>query len=432
MTATASKSEAEFSRARKVSPGGVHTSLRNVPPHLAFVRAAGAYLWDADGHQYVDYHCAFGPIVLGHCHATVRDEVMRALSDLDLVGVGIIPPEVQLSEKIVEHVPSAEMVLLCNSGSEATYHALRVARAATGRLTILKFQGCYHGWHDSVLRNIISTPDQLGKIDAGSAGMMPEALEHTLVARFNDLEDVEVKLKQHPGQVAAIIVEPIPHNVGTLLPDPQFLSGLRRLADEHGALLIFDEVITGFRHALGGIQAITGVTPDLTALGKALANGYPIAALAGRRAIMERFNTRVGGDVFFAGTFNGGVVGSVAALATIRIMESEPVHDRLFALGERMRRGLGEIVERLGIPAIVTGFGSVYTVYFMEGPVRSFEDLLRNDGDRYVRYRRALIDRGVFEMPTNLKRACVSYAHTESDVDETLNIAEDALRVVAN
>ena len=414
--------------AESVAPGGVHTSLRNVEPHTSFVRAQGSRIWDADGNEFIDYHCAFSPIVLGHCDPRVLSRATEAAATSDLYGVGVTPYEIELCTKIVEHVPSAEMVLLCNSGSEATYHALRVARAVTGRTKIIKFQGCYHGWHDYVLRNTLSAPDRIYQRDPGSEGMLQQAIDETLVCRFNDLDDVEAKLAANRDQVAAIIIEPIAHNVGALLPQPGFLAGLRELSDRYGAVLIFDEVITGFRHAIGGYQKIVGVTPDLTTMGKAIANGYPIAALAGKRSIMERFNTRTGGDVFFAGTFNGATLTTAASLAVIEIMESEPVHDHLFRLGERMRQGLTEIVERMGIKAQAAGFGSVYTLYFMDGPIVSYEDLLRNNAQLYVDYRRGLIARGIWEMPMNVKRSVVTYAHTLGDIERTLQAAEDTLK----
>jgi glutamate-1-semialdehyde 2,1-aminomutase len=342
--------------------------------------------------------------------------------------MGTTDLEIRLAQKIVEHVPCAEKVLLCNSGSEATYHAIRLARAVTGRKKILKFQGCYHGWHDYVLRNTLSAPEKIGARDPGSAGMLDEAVDATLVAEFNDLDGVERVFQTHRGEVAAIIIEPIPHNIGSVMPAPGFLEGLRDLARDQGALLIFDEVITGFRHSLGGYQKLCGVTPDLATFAKAMANGFPIAAVCGRGELMDRFNTNPGGDVFFAGTYNGHAVGCAASLATIEVMETENVHARLFELGERMRRGLAEIAARLKLKAIVAGFGSVYVLYFMEGPIRNYTDLMANDADRFIRYRRGLIERGVFEMPLNLKRACVGFSHTEADVDRILHTAEDVLK----
>ena len=417
-----------FAIAREHVPGGVNSALRNTPPNIVFRKAAGALLVDVDGNEYIDYHAAFGTALLGHNHSAVRRRVAEALDACLLAGAGTTELEIELARKICQHIPSAQKVLLCNSGSEATFHALRVARAFTGRKRIIKFQGCYHGFHDYVLRNVTSPADKVGKLDPGSAGILPEALENTLVCNFNRLDEVERAFADHRGQVAAVIVEPIAHNIGCLMPRSGFLGGLRELTTAHGALLIFDEVITGFRHHLGGYQAIAGVTPDLTTLGKAMANGFPIAAVCGKAEIMDRFQTRPGGDTYFAGTFNGNAVGCAAALATIEILEREPVHQHIFDLGERLRKGLREIHQRLGVPATVAGFGSIFVTYFMDGPAETYPDLLANDPERFVEYRRRLIDRGVFKMPTNLKRAHISFAHTEDHAARMLQAVEDVLK----
>ena len=426
------RSEALLARASRVAPGGVHTSIRRSDPNLSFARAEGAYIYDLDGNRYIDYHAAFGPFVLGHCYPAVTERVREAIGRADLFGTGATELEAELAEKIVRHVPSAEKVLFCNAGSEATYHAIRVARAVTGRRLIVKFQGCYHGWHGYVLRNTLSAPEMVGRPDPGSAGMLDEEIDSTLVCAFNDLADVERVVAAHPGQVAAIILEPIPHNVGALLPKQEFLEGLRRLCDREGMLLIFDEVITGFRHDLGGYQRVCGVTPDLTTMGKAMANGFPIAALAGRADVMDRFNTNPGGDVFFAGTYNGHASSVAASLATIEELETGKVHEHIFRLGDRMRAGLQELVDKLDLLGVVTGFGSIYTLYFMDGPAESYTDLLRNDAHLYVGYRQKLIERGIFELPMNLKRNHISYSHTDADVDETLAAAEASLRELFN
>lgn len=420
-------SERLFAEACRMVPGGVNSSVRNTLPHLVFKQAEGARLVDVDGNEYIDYHGAFGPLLLGHNHPHVRRKVVEALQTCILPGAGTTELEIQVARKIQEHFPSAEKVLLCTTGSEATFHAIRVARAFTGRKKIIKFQGCYHGVHDYLLCNVSSPADKVGKLDPGSAGMLPEVLENTLVCAFNNLREVEATLAAHRHQVAAVILEPIAHNVGCVLPKPGFLDGLRELCSAHGAVLIFDEVITGFRHHLGGYQTICGVTPDLTTLGKAIANGFPLAALCGRAAIMDRFTTRPGGDTYFAGTYNGNGVGCAAALAAIEILEREPVHQHVFRLGERLRQGLREIHARLGIPATVAGFGSIFLTYFLEGPIESYSDLLRNHSERFVEYRRRLLERGIFKMPLNLKRCHISYAHTDEHVDRTLEVCEDVL-----
>ena len=415
-------------RAAAYIPGGVNTCRRRSEPQLCFERGEGAYLWDLEGRRYIDYHAAYGAIFLGHSHPAVTERVSRAMRERVLFGVGVTEAEVELAGKIVQHVPSAERVVVCNSGSEATYHAIRLARGVTGRQKIVKFQGSYNGFHDSVLRNVLSVPERVGRRDPGSAGMLEAAIDATLVCRYNDLEDVERAFRAAPGEIAALIIEPVGHNSPGILPEPGFLEGLREICDREGALLIFDEVISGVRHGLGGFQAICGVTPDLTTLGKAIANGFPIAAVAGRTDHLERFNTTRDGDVHFGGTYNGNAIGVEAALATIDHLETHPVHEHVFRLGRRMREGLAAIGAEVGVPVYAGGYGSLFVLCFMEGPLRSYEDVLRNDAALFGRYRRELVARGVFEMPESLGRSHISAAHTDDDIDRSLEAARDALR----
>jgi glutamate-1-semialdehyde 2,1-aminomutase len=428
MTASAALLDA----ASEVIPGGVNTCRRRSDPRICFRRGEGAYLEDLDGRWYVDYHAAYGAVFLGHSHPAVTERVSRAMRDTVLFGVGVTEAEVALARKIVEHVPSVEQVVVCNSGSEATYHAIRLARGVTGRQRIVKFQGCYNGFHDYVLRNVLSAPDRVGRRDPHSAGMLDAAIEATLVCRFNDLDDVRSTLERHGEDVAAVIVEPFAHNSPGLLPHESFLPGLRALCDESGVLLIFDEVITGFRHHIGGVQAITGVLPDLTTMGKAIANGFPLAAIGGRRVHMERFNTRPEGDVHFGGTYNGNAIAVEAGLATIEQLEDGRVHEHVFALGDRMRAGLAEIAARAGVPAVVGGYGSLFVLCFMEGPLESYEDVLRNDDELFGRYRRELVARGIFEMPESLGRSHIGASHSKADVDRSLEAAEEAVRAAVD
>ncbi len=415
-------------RGARVTPGGVNTARRKIDPPLCFRRGAGASVEDVDGNVYLDYHAAYGAVLLGHSWPAVTARVHEAAQTAVLFGVGTTELEVEVAEQIVAHVPSAEQVAFCNSGSEATYHAVRLARAISGRSKLLKFQGLYHGFHDAVLRNVISAPERIGRRDPMSAGMLDSTIDATLVCRYNDLDDVRATLEAHAGEVAAVIVEPIAHNSPSILPHDGFLAGLRALCDEHGALLIFDEVITGLRHHIGGYQAICGVLPDLTTLGKALGNGYPVAAVAGRAEHLERFNTTATGDVAFAGTTNGCGVSLAAASVVMRTLEERNVHEHLFRLGERMREGLRRIAAEAGVPVVVSGYGSLYVMLFMEGPLDSYDDVLRNDHDLFVRYRRELVRRGVFEMPENIGRNHIGFSHTEDDIDRTLEVARDALR----
>ena len=414
-------------RAAAVIPGGVNSGQRRVPglEDLVVRATSGATFTDAEGRTYTDYHAAFGPPLLGHNDPDVDAAVAATARSVGLMGVGVTPVEIELAERLCALVPSVERVLLTETGSEATFHAIRVARAATGRRHVIKFQGCYHGWHDAVAMNVISLPENVGRRDPLSKGVLPEVTEATIVCRFNDAEDVERALTEH--DVAAIILEPIPHNIGAVLPEDGFLERLRELATKHGTVLVFDEVITGFRHALGGFQSIAGVTPDLTTLGKAMGNGWPISALGGSAELMDMFSTTPGRPAFFAGTFNGHPPTAAAALATIEKLQREPVHEHVFSLGERTRRGLEELYGRLEIPAVVSGFGSVFLTYFLEGPVRSYDDLLTNDVELFVGYRRELMKEGIFELPLNLKRSHFSYAHTDADVDRLLEATEVAV-----
>ena len=424
------KSKSIYDRATKVIPGGVNSATRRMSQPYAWEWAEGAYIRDADGNTYLDYHAAFGPIVLGHNDPGVNAAVAEALKGPDMVGVGITEQEIRLAEKVVEHVPSAEMALAFTSGSEATYMAVRLARGVTGRKKLVKFQGTFHGWHDYLLMNIASPPDKIGKKDPGSAGQLADAIDNTLVLPFNDLPAVEQAIAENPNEIAAIFMEAIPHNIGCVLPRQDFVEGLRRLCDQHGIVLVFDEVITGFRHGLGGYQAVLGVNPDITTMAKAIANGYPCAIIAGKAELMTQFNTAPGGKVFVGGTYNGHPVGSAAALATVAALEDGTVHERTFRLGERMRTGLADIAGRLGIEMVSAGYGSVFTPYFMSGKVERYEDLLANDTARDVAFRQGMCERGIFMLPLPIKRNHISAAHTDADIDRTLETAEEVLKAM--
>jgi glutamate-1-semialdehyde 2,1-aminomutase len=422
---TAARSLAE--RAAAAIPGGVNSGQRRVPglEELVVVGTSGAAFTDADGNTYTDYHAAFGPPLLGHNDPDVDGAVAAIAGEVGNMGVGVTPIEIELAERLCAHVPSLEKVLLTATGSEATFHALRLARTVTGRRHVIKFQGCYHGWHDAVAMNVISPAERVGGKDPLSQGILPEVLDATIVLPFNDADAVEQALAAH--DVAAVILEPIPHNIGAVLPKPGFLERLRELTARAGTVLVFDEVITGFRHGLGGYQEIAGVTPDLTTLGKAMANGWPVSALGGRADLMDLFSTTPGRPAFFAGTFNGHPATSAAALATIEKLEREPVHEHVFRLGQRARTELQALYDRLRVPAVVSGFGSVFVSYFLEGPVERYDDLLRNDVDLFVGYRRELMRHGIFELPLNLKRSHFSYAHSDADVDRLLEATEAAV-----
>ena len=416
-------------RARAVIPGGVNSAQRQFPgvEDLVIVSSSGSTLTDAAGRTYTDYHAAYGPPVLGHNDPDVNRAAAAAARRLDHPGLGVTPYEIELSERLVDMVPSVEKVLLTTSGTEATFHAVRVARAATARRYLVKFQGCYHGWHDAVAMNVISPPDRLGCKDPISDGILPEVLDSTIVVPFNDSEAVERTFESYEGRLAAVILEPLVHTIGCILPLPGFLRRLRELCTAHGTVLVFDEVITGFRHGMGGYQALAGVTPDLTTLGKSMSNGYPIAALGGRTDLMDLFSTTPGRPAFFGGTFNGHPATVAAALATLDKLENEPVHDHIFRLGKRARQGLRDLWESLDVDAVVTGFGSTFVTYFMRPPVEQYADLLRNDADLFTGYRLELLRHGILETPLNLKRSYLSYAHDEADVDTLIEATGEAV-----
>ncbi len=413
-------------RANAVIPGGVSSANRALPWPLVAQAAQGAYFTDADGKRYLDYHAAFGPLILGHNHDAVNEAVRQATHSIDLMGAGVTLPEIELAETLCRLVPSAERVLFTNSGSEATFAALRLARAVTGRQKIVKFQGTYHGWHDAVAMNVITPPERMGTRDPLSLGMLPGVVENTIVLPFNDVEAIRQTLEREGESIAAILVEVLPHNIGCVIPTLDFLQTLREESNRHGCLLIFDEVITGFRHDLGGYQKLCGVTPDLTTFAKAMANGYPIAAIAGKAAFMDRFAP--GGGVFFAGTYNGHPVNATAALTTIDVLRDGTIHLHCFELAERAALGLEAIARDIGIAMTVARFGSVFVPYFMEGPVSSYADLLRNDTSADVAFRTAMCEQGIFMLPTALKRNHISAAHTAEDIDRTLECAREVLR----
>ncbi len=418
-------------RASAVIPGGHLSPSRRLGHPYVFVRASGAHLYDADGNAHVDFHCGFGANVLGHCHPAVAARIREVGDRIDLVGAGMMDLEVEAAEALVAAIPCAEQVAFCSSGSEATYHALRLARAATGRTKIIKFQGGYHGWHDYVAMNVQSAAGAIGDYDPISAGILADAARHTIVLRYNDAEAVEACLKARGHEVAAIIIEPIAHNVGSVIADRAFLEALRRMTREHGVVLIFDEVITGFRHALGGYQSLVGVTPDLATFGKAAASGYPLGLVAGRRDLLERVGRGGDGAVFMGGTFNGTPASLAALLATLDELRKPDTYRRLFELGDYLRRQLDGIFQRTGVEAQAAGFGSVWLPYFFKGDYRCYEDLLANDDRLDLAFRQAMVARRYISQPLPLKRLYLSLSHTRALVDEALDDMETILRDLA-
>jgi glutamate-1-semialdehyde 2,1-aminomutase len=412
-------------RARALFPGGVNSPVRAFRgvggEPFVVERGEGSRIWDADGREYIDYVLSWGPLVLGHAPAAV----LAALTDAMRRGTSFGIPtelEVQLGERIVERMPHVEMLRFVSSGTEATMSAVRVARAATGRDVILKFDGCYHGHADSFLVRAGSGVATLGL--PNSPGV-PDALAAlTIVAPFNDLGAVESLLRAHA--VAAIIVEPVVGNAGFIAPDSAFLPGLRTLADRYGALLIFDEVMTGFRIAFGGARERFGATPHLTTLGKVIGGGLPVAAYGGRADLMQQ--VAPSGSVYQAGTLSGNPLAMAAGIATLDGL-TPVVHEQIALRTARLVHGLREIAARRGVPFTADCAGSMWGFFFRAEPVRSFTDAKTSDVDRFKRFFHAALDRGVYLAPSAFEAAFMSAAHTDEDIADTLNRLDEAMAV---
>jgi glutamate-1-semialdehyde 2,1-aminomutase len=385
-------------------------------------RAEGARLVDVDGRSYLDFLGSWGPLILGHAAPAVVEAVVEAAQRGTSYGAPTAG-EVEMAEVISAAVPSMEMVRLVSSGTEAAMSAIRLARGATGRDVIVKFDGCYHGHADSLLVKAGSGGATFGVPD--SLGVPAALAALTLTAPFNDLEAVRRLFSARGGEIAAVIVEPVSGNMGVVPPAPGFLAGLRELCRTHGALLIFDEVITGFRVARGGAQARYGVRPDLTCLGKIIGGGLPVGAYGGSRALMERVAPL--GGVYQAGTLSGNPLAVAAGLATIRALEDPAVYDRLERLGRMLERGIAEAAAGAGVPLTVNRVGSMLTAFFTEGPVTDFASAKRADTVRYARFFHAMLEQGVFLAASQFEAVFVSLAHTERDLEEAVLACRRAL-----
>ena len=422
------RSEELFEQAVKVLPGGVNSPVRayravGMAPRF-ITKADGPFIWDEDGKRYIDYVCSWGPMILGHNHPVIREAVEKAVKD----GLSFGAPtrrEVEIAQLMVELVPNIEMVRMVNSGTEAVMSAVRLARGATGRDKIIKFEGCYHGHSDCLLVNAGSSA--LAGGHPSSAGVPEDIVKHTLTAQFNDLASVEELLNAWPGQVACIIVEPVAANMGVVGPAPGFLEGLRALCDKSGALLIFDEVITGFRLALGGAQAYYGVRADLVTFGKIIGGGMPVGAYCGSRALMEQVAPC--GPVYQAGTLSGNPVAMAAGLAQLTYLKEHPeVYTDIAAKGEYLASGLRAAAEKAGVPVAVNQVGSLLAPFFTPTAVTRFVDAKGSDVERYARYFRGMLEGGVSLAPAQFEAMFVSGAHTRAELDATLAAAEEALR----
>ncbi|MGH7672391.1 MAG: glutamate-1-semialdehyde 2,1-aminomutase [Gemmatimonadales bacterium] len=423
---TSSRSAELFERAKGVLPGGVNSPVRafravgGTPFFVA--RAAGCRLTDADGTSYVDYVCSWGPLILGHVHPAVLDAVRHAAA-LGWTYGAPCAAEIELAEEVRRRMPSLAMLRFVSSGTEATMAAVRLARAATGRELILKFEGCYHGHADGFLVKAGSGVATLGLPD--SPGVPAGLAALTLTAPFNDAAAVEELFRRHGDRIAAVIVEPYVGNVGFIPPAPDFHPALRALCDRHGALLIFDEVMTGFRVAPGGAQERLGVRPDLTTLGKIVGGGFPVGAYGGRPDLMRRIAPE--GPVYQAGTLSGNPVAMAAGLATLRETARPEFYETLERRTARLVTGIGDAARRRGIPAVLGHAGSMWGVYFAAGPVRNYADAQRADTGLFGRWHRAALARGVFLPPSAFEAAFVSSAHTEADIDFSITQLDAAL-----
>jgi glutamate-1-semialdehyde 2,1-aminomutase len=437
------KSKAILAKNSKYIPGGVVSVNRVTSPEIAFVKGQGAYMWDVDGNRYIDYHAAFAPHFLGHNDPHVTQAVNRVLQQgASLFGSGTTLLEGQLAEMICEHIPSVDSVQFLNSGSEATYQAIRLGRAVTGRDHIIVIQGGYNGWHNDVACNLMTPLKDLGaRVSPGeypfkpiSAGIPTDHQKLVHIVNFNDLESVRYLCEKY--SIAALLTEPILQNIGVVKPEPSFLKGLRDLADEFGFILIFDEVKTGFRHAIGGYASIVKVMPDLVVFGKAVANGYPIAVIGGKRQLMDFFvHSDPSRRVLLAGTFNAHPVPTAAAIATMErlLMNDGEVYRHVEALGARMQRGIEEVVSAAGLCAVVARQGSAFCIYFMDHEPKDWHDLAEHhDFALDARMRKDLVEQGIYFFPTPVKQCSISAAHTEEDIVLTLEQIEQALARAAN
>lgn len=433
--------ESVLERNRRFIPGGISSVNRAIDPAITFTKGEGAYLWDAAGKRYIDYHAGFAPYFLGHNFAPINDAAAIALKNGDsLFGAGPSKAEGDLAELICRNVPAVEKVTFLNTGSEATSLSIRIARAVTQRSHIIVMQGGYNGNHDELACNVFNSLADIGpRVSPGEyplrplgAGTTIEQTHYVHAINYNDLDSVRYICRRFP--VAALITEPLLQNIGVVKPQPGFLEGLRDLADEFGFVLVFDEVKTGFRHALGGYAQVCGVTPDLVVYGKAVANGFPLALVGGKAEYMDSIiDPDPARRPFVAGTYNGHPVAVAAATETVRYLAAnkDNIYPKMEAMGGWMETGITDTFSRRGIPACVARQGSAFSFYLMASPPKDLHDIIEgHDFARDVALRRALIQRGVFFVPIATKQCSLSAAHSEDDVQFTLEQFESAVKAI--
>ena len=424
-----SKSEALFTEAQKYIPGGVNSPVRSfrsvggTPPFIA--RGQSARVWDVDGNEYIDYLGSWGPLVLGHSHPAVVEAIKKSAESGTSFGAPV-EQEVELAKIICDQLPSVESVRLVSSGTEACMSAIRLARAFTNRDKIIKFAGCYHGHADGLLVKAGS-----GALTHGiptSAGVPESYASETLVAEYNNIESVDKFFTANPTSIAAVIIEPVAGNMGVIPPLPGFLEGLRRITKNNGALLIFDEVITGFRVGPSGAQGLFGITPDITTMGKIIGGGLPVGAYGGRKDIMEMVAPL--GAMYQAGTLSGNPLAVSAGIATLTELQKPGVFKKLEEMAERLTEGLTKAFQAAEIPSSINRVGSMFTGFFNDGPVTTLEDAEGSDTEMYGRYFHAMQENGVYIAPSQFEAGFVSTAHTEADIDATVTKASEALRTL--
>ncbi len=422
-----SKNQDLFERAKACIPAGVNSPVRAFrsvggTPRF-FVRGEGAYLWDADGTRFLDYVGSWGPAIVGHAHPAV----VRAVQERAALGLSFGAPtelEVEFAETLCRLLPSMEMVRLVSSGTEATMTAIRLARGYTGRDKIIKFEGCYHGHADSLLVKAGSGALTFGQ--PSSAGVPADVVAHTLVLTYNDLDGVAEAFRQMPDQIAGIIVEPVAGNMNLIKPAPGFLEGLRKLCDEYGAVLIFDEVMTGFRVHPRGVQGLMGITPDLTTLGKVIGGGMPVGAFGGRREIMEKIAPL--GPVYQAGTLSGNPVAVAAGLATLKLVSQPGFAAQIEKTTRALVDGLTEEAKRAKVPFSAQSVGSMFGIYFRDQVPQSFAEVMTSDKDRFNTFFHAMLTRGVYLAPSAFEAGFVSAAHGPEQLEATLAAARESLQ----
>ncbi|MEH2297772.1 glutamate-1-semialdehyde 2,1-aminomutase [Nostoc sp.] len=425
-TIKTTKSQEVFAAAQNLMPGGVSSPVRAFKSvggqPIVFERVKGAYIWDVDGNQYIDYVGTWGPAICGHAHPEVIAALHEALEKGTSFGAPSVLENV-LAEMVINAVPSIEMVRFVNSGTEACMGVLRLMRAFTNRDKIIKFEGCYHGHADTFLVKAGSGVATLGLPD--SPGVPKSATSTTLTAPFNDLEAVKALFEENRDEIAGVILEPVVGNAGFIAPDAGFLEGLRELTHEHGALLVFDEVMTGFRIAYGGAQEKFGVTPDLTTLGKVIGGGLPVGAYGGRRDIMSM--VAPAGPVYQAGTLSGNPLAMTAGIKTLELLQKPGTYEYLDRITKKLADGLLQIAKENGHAACSGQISAMFGLFFTSGPVHNYEDAKKSDTAKFGRFHRGMLEHGVYLAPSQFEAGFTSFAHTEEDIDQTLAAARDVM-----